>query len=104
MTATHIAYTAIISTFRNIFKIFRGKESDKLLTYERYAEFRDAKGMTDYKISRLAGIPPSTFSDWKSGRYTPKLETQMKIANILKLSPRELVSRDDIKRIGGANE
>ena len=68
-----------------------------MLTYEKYALARDAKGLSDYKMSALTGISKTTFSAWKSNGYTPKLETMLKIAKVLGLPPRELVSRYDIK-------
>ena len=42
--------------------------------YQKYADLRDKKGVTDYKVSKDTGITKSTFSDWKSGIYNPKLE------------------------------
>lgn len=58
---------------------------------------RDSKGLTDHKMSALTGIPKATFSAWKSGGYSPKLEKMLKIAKVLGLPPREIVSRYDIK-------
>ena len=68
-----------------------------MLTYERYAEFRDAKGYKDHDIAYLTGIPKSTFSGWKSERYQPKMANLLKIAKILKIPPNEIVSKADIK-------
>lgn len=68
-----------------------------MLTYEKYSEHRDKRGMTDYKMSVLTGIAKSTFSDWKHGKSTPKLENLLKIAKVLKLAPSELVNREDVK-------
>lgn len=48
--------------------------------YERYAELRDAKGVTDSAVAAATGIGVSTFSDWKSGRSKPKVEKLQKIA------------------------
>lgn len=41
--------------------------------YTKYAELRDKKGLTDYKVSIETGIPKSTFSEWKRGVYKPKV-------------------------------
>lgn len=41
--------------------------------YKRYAELRDGRGVTDYRVAMDTGIPCSTFTDWKSGRSKPKL-------------------------------
>lgn len=57
-----------------------------LRTYERYARARDAKGVTDYAVSKEIGAAQSTLSDWKRGRCTPKTERLMKIAAYLGVS------------------
>ncbi len=49
--------------------------------YKRYAELRDKKGVTDYKVSKETGISKSSFSEWKSGRSKPKAEKLKKIAD-----------------------
>lgn len=56
-----------------------------MITYDKYAEIRDIKGMTDGKVAEKAGIGRSTFSDWKSGRSVPKLEKMQKIAEALEM-------------------
>lgn len=42
--------------------------------YEKYKALRDKKGVTDYRVSIETGITKSTFTDWKNGRSTPKIE------------------------------
>ena len=54
--------------------------------YERYCQLRDSKRLKDSDISRLSGISKSTFSDWKSGRSTPKPDKMQKIADALGVS------------------
>lgn len=51
--------------------------------YDRYKELRDEKGLTDYKVAKLAGIGQSTLSDWKKGRSAPKNEKLKKILDVL---------------------
>lgn len=63
-------------------------------SYAVYQLARNIKGMTDYKVSQAAGIRPSSLSDWKSGRYTPKYETLRKVANVLDI-PVELFLKED---------
>lgn len=60
----------LISELKAIEKF--GKE-EKLL-YEKYKALRDKKGVTDYRVSVETGITKSTFTDWKNGRSTPKIE------------------------------
>ena len=49
--------------------------------YEIYAKLRDERGITDYQVAKDIGIPRSTFSDWKNGKYIPKAEKLQKIAD-----------------------
>ena len=42
--------------------------------YEKYVELRDSRGISDYRVSKDTGITKSTFSDWKNGRSSPKIE------------------------------
>lgn len=51
------------------------------MKYEVYAELRDKKGVSDYRVSQETGITKSTFSDWKSGRSNPKIEKIKKLAD-----------------------
>ncbi len=48
--------------------------------YKRYAELRDEREITDYKVAQDTGIAASTLSDWKRGVYTPKVDKLMLIA------------------------
>lgn len=57
-----------------------------LRTYKRYARARDAKGVTDFAVSKEIEASPSSFTDWKKGRATPKAERLMKIAAYLGVS------------------
>lgn len=54
--------------------------------YERYCKLRDEKGYKDATVARLANIPKSTFTDWKSGRSVPKREKLIRIAECLGVS------------------
>ena len=42
--------------------------------YEKYAELRDLKEITDYRVASDTGITKSTFTDWKTGRSKPKVD------------------------------
>ena len=33
-----------------------------------------SKGVTDYELSKNTGVPTSTLSNWKAGRYAPKAD------------------------------
>lgn len=49
--------------------------------YEKYKALRDKKGVTDYRVSVETGITKSTFTDWKNGRSTPKIEKLKMLAD-----------------------
>lgn len=52
-----------------------------MFSYKKYADLRDSKGVTDYRVSKNTGVPTSTLSNWKAGRYTPKSDKIKAIAD-----------------------
>lgn len=54
--------------------------------YSKYVKLRNDKGITDYRVAIDTGIRRSTFSDWKSGRSTPKQDKLQKIADFFGVS------------------
>ena len=46
-----------------------------------FEELMKAKGVRMSDVSRETGISYSTFTDWKTGRYTPKADKMQKIAD-----------------------
>lgn len=59
--------------------------------YQKYAELRDKANLTDYEVSKQTGIPTSTLTNWKYGRYNPKAEKLLKLARFFKVSLEYLV-------------
>jgi len=59
--------------------------------YAKYAEIRDSKNLTDYRVSELTGIARSTLSDWKNNISTPKADKILAIANVLGVSVADIV-------------
>lgn len=49
--------------------------------YEIYCNLRDSKGVRDSDVAKATSIPPSTFTDWKKGKSSPKREKLQKIAD-----------------------
>lgn len=62
--------------------------------YEKYADLRNKKGVTDYRVSTETGISRSTFSEWKSGRSKPKFEKLLILAKYFDVSV-EYFAEDD---------
>ena len=59
--------------------------------YEKYARLRDAKGMTDYAVSKATGISTSTLTDWKKGRSVPKADKLKILAGLFGVAIEELL-------------
>lgn len=67
--------------------------------YEVFDELRKKKGVNVSTVSREAGVPLSTLTDWKAGRYTPKLDKMQKIADYFGVTVDYLTSGQDIKEV-----
>ena len=50
--------------------------------YQKYAALRDERHMNDNQVARETGIGPTTFYEWKAGKYTPKVDKLAKIAKL----------------------
>lgn len=60
--------------------------------YEIFVKLLEKYGITAYKVSKATGIAGSTFSDWKSGRSTPKQDKLQKIADYFGVSVDYLIT------------
>ena len=49
--------------------------------YEIFLKLLEKRGVTAYRVSKATGIAGSTFTDWKTGRSTPKQDKLQKIAD-----------------------
>ena len=49
--------------------------------YDVFLELLSKNKVSTYKVAKATGISQNTFSDWKSGRSTPKLDKLQKIAD-----------------------
>ena len=59
--------------------------------YTKYVELRDKKGVLDVEVAKATNIPQSTFSEWKKGKCTPKLEKIRKLAEYFGVSIEEFI-------------
>ena len=62
----------IFETLANVNTFLKG--GNRLFSYKKYADLRNKKGVTDYEVSKNTGVPTSTLSNWKAGRYAPKAD------------------------------
>lgn len=54
-------------------------------TFAVYEQARKKKGVSDYSVSKSAGLRPSIICDWKHGRYTPGFEKLALIARVVEI-------------------
>lgn len=52
-----------------------------MTAYKQFKELCEQNKVTPYRVAVSTGIATATFSDWKKGKYTPKIEKLCKIAN-----------------------
>lgn len=62
--------------------------------YNVYAQYRDAKGYNDHKISLVLGIPKSSISDWKKGYLCPKAERLYELCAFLEMPMGKVLAGD----------
>lgn len=56
-----------------------------------YEEIRDKRGLKDADVARLAQVSPATLSEWRSGKYIPKIDNLRKVAAVLDCTIDDLV-------------
>jgi len=49
--------------------------------YKKFEELLLNSGVNAFRVAQDTGIPPSTFSDWKSGRSKPKADKLKTLAD-----------------------
>ena len=49
--------------------------------YQKYERLRNQKGVNNSMVCRSIGIRTSVISDWKMGRYQPKVDKLQKLAD-----------------------
>lgn len=54
--------------------------------YDIFEQLLKMKHLRPIDVSRATGVPLSTLTDWKKGRYTPKVDKRKKIADYLGVS------------------
>ena len=62
--------------------------------YGKVAELMEKNGLRISDVARATGVPYSTFTDWKAGRYVPKYDKLQKIADFFGVSVDYLLSEN----------
>ena len=60
--------------------------------YDTFVQLCQRDNVTPYVVSKATKIPASTFTDWKNGRSTPKMEKLQKIADFFNVSVAYLIA------------
>ena len=66
--------------------------------YSVFERLCEEKGVTPYKVSKDLGWGTSVFSNWKAGRYTPKMDKIQKIADYFRVSPQYIMTGEEEER------
>lgn len=64
--------------------------------YSIFEKLLAEKGVRVADVSRATGIPASTFSDWKKGKSTPKVDKMKKLAEFFDVSVAFLTGQEDL--------
>ena len=59
--------------------------------YKRFSELCESRTVSAYKVSEETGVSQQTFTDWKYGRYTPKIDKLVAIANYFEVPVTEFI-------------
>lgn len=73
------------------------------MEYASFEKLLRSHGVTVYQVSKATGISASTFSDWKSGRSTPKADKLTRIADYFAVGLDELLGTNEGKRTAEAS-
>lgn len=63
--------------------------------YDIFSKLLSLKGVKASDVSKATGIHPSTFSDWKSGKSSPKQDKLQKIADYFNVSLEYLMTGEE---------
>ena len=68
------------------------------MEYARFEALLRQHNTTVYRVSKVTGISPSTFSDWKSGRSAPKADKLCRIADFFGITTDSLLGSEKGER------
>ena len=66
--------------------------------YSVFEDLMKRNGYSFSEVGRATGIAPSTFTDWRAGRYTPKHDKLQKIADFFGVSIEYLTTGKDTEK------
>lgn len=68
---------------------------DAFMSYQRYAQIRDAAGLKDVNVAEAIQASRSTFTNWKYGRTTPKIDKIKAISELLHVDLNVLIDTQE---------
>lgn len=69
------------------------------MMYEIFERLCKENGVTPYRVGKETHITTSTLTDWKKGRYTPKQDKLMRIADYFGVSVDYLMGKESKKDV-----
>lgn len=67
--------------------------------YKLYCQYRDARKITDYEVSKNTGVATSTLTMWKQKEYTPKIDKLSVICEYLEIPIQDMINAPDDRKI-----
>ncbi len=68
------------------------RKQERIRNYAKYRALADAKGVTNYQVSKETGICNVVFSEWKNGKSQPKYDKLARLADYFKVTVEELLN------------
>lgn len=65
--------------------------------YQNFEWLCKQKGVTPNKVSKETGISTATLTNWKQGKYTPKIDKLQLISNYFGVSLEYLMRKEDVE-------
>lgn len=73
-----------------VFSIQYLRKGDAIL-YKKFQALLEKKNKTVYQVSKETGISQTAFSNWKSGRSTPSIESLKKLSAYFEVAIEDLL-------------
>lgn len=65
--------------------------------YEQFEELLRKENVTAYQVAKATGVSTATLTNWKQGKYTPKVDKLMKIANYFGVPLETLLEQEEVE-------
>jgi len=72
-----------------------GTETDMEMFAERLKALREGRGLTQARLAEMLDVSPRVYNRWENEAVAPRLDTVVKIADLLDVTLDELVGRQE---------